>query len=569
MLTPWQRALRVAALFAIARCGVLLRARPGAVRDRWLDAARGFLPASAPWRRMPAHVSLDRLLGGLDLGATLAAGRPLAERGLLSAADGGVVLATMAERLATRTASALCAALDAGELRVERDGISARVAARVDVIACDESASADEAVPAALVERLGLHLDLEDIAPRDATGSGLDASCVAAARERFAQVEVAADEVAGLVAAARSIGVDSLRVIGLALRVARAAAALDAAPRIDRHHAALAAQLVLAPRACMLPAPPPAEPPADGQDAEAPGEERSTEGGEIRELVVAAAQAAIPDSVLRALEQGTARARRGGGRAGRRSESPGRGRPLPARPGMPAAGLRLDVAATLRAAAPWQKLRRGAAPEADARVAIRGADLRVVRHQQRQRSLTVFVVDASGSTAARRLAEAKGAVELMLAECYVRRDQVALVAFRGAGAELVLAPTRALTRARRCLADMPGGGGSPLAAGIALATEVASAALRDEITPLVVLLTDGRPNVDLAGRGGAESAARDALAMSRLLAALGVGALLIDVAPRPRDFGGELAGALRARYLALPNADAHSIAGAARAVAHG
>jgi magnesium chelatase subunit D len=90
----------------------------------------------------------------------------------------------------------------------------------------------------------------------------------------------------------------------------------------------------------------------------------------------------------------------------------------------------------------------------------------VSRFKQRRETTTIFVVDASGSAALHRLAEAKGAVELLLADCYVRRDRVAMLAFRGKGAELMLPPTRSLVRAKRSLAGLPGGGGTPLAAGM-------------------------------------------------------------------------------------------------------
>ena len=100
---------------------------------------------------------------------------------------------------------------------------------------------------------------------------------------------------------------------------------------------------------------------------------------------------------------------------------------------------------------------------ADARLRMSPEDFRVTRYKQRTQTLTIFVVDASGSTALNRLAEAKGAVELLLADCYIRRDQVAVVAFRGRKAEILLPPTRSLVRAKRGLAGLPGGGGTPLA----------------------------------------------------------------------------------------------------------
>ena len=108
---------------------------------------------------------------------------------------------------------------------------------------------------------------------------------------------------------------------------------------------------------------------------------------------------------------------------------------------------------------------------------------------------TIFVVDASGSAALHRLAEAKGAVELLLADCYIRRDQVALIAFRGSAAELLLPPTRSLARAKRSLAGLPGGGGTPLAAGLDAAFALSDSIRRKGQTPTVIVLTDGRANI--------------------------------------------------------------------------
>jgi magnesium chelatase subunit D len=114
--SAWQRALMAATLFGITplALGVRVRARAGAVRERWLAIARELAPA--PWLRVPHGVGADRLLGGLDLAATLASGKPVLERGLLAAADGGVVVLAMVERLEPRTAALIAAALDRGEV---------------------------------------------------------------------------------------------------------------------------------------------------------------------------------------------------------------------------------------------------------------------------------------------------------------------------------------------------------------------------------------------------------------------------------------------------------------------
>ncbi len=195
---------------------------------------------------------------------------------------------------------------------------------------------------------------------------------------------------------------------------------------------------------------------------------------------------------------------------------------------------------------------------------IRPDDIRITRFRQRTETTTIFTVDASSSSALERLAEAKGAVELLLAEAYTRRDKVALVAFRGAGAELVLAPTRSLVRARRGLAALPGGGGTPLAAGIDAAGQLALGVRRGGGTPVVVMLTDGRANVARSGIAGRERAGEDSLKAARLFREADVRAILIDTAQRPQDSARRLAAAMGARYLPLPHADAGAMSAAIR-----
>jgi magnesium chelatase subunit D len=198
---------------------------------------------------------------------------------------------------------------------------------------------------------------------------------------------------------------------------------------------------------------------------------------------------------------------------------------------------------------------------------VRREDFRITRHKQRTGTTTIFVVDASGSSALHRLAEAKGAVELLLADCYVRRDRVALIAFRGRGAELLLPPTRSLVRAKRSLAGLPGGGATPLAAGIDAAVGLADAVRRKGDTPVVVMLTDGRANITRSGEGGRARAEDEALAAARGLRTAGLAALLIDTSPRPQPQAQRLAHEMHARYLPLPHADAAALSTAVRAAA--
>ncbi|MBP6817201.1 MAG: magnesium chelatase subunit D [Burkholderiaceae bacterium] len=565
--------------------GVLLRSAGGPAREDWLAALAQLLPATPGLRRVPLHISDDRLLGGLDLAATLHAGRPVAQRGLLAQADGGVIVLAMAERLSAATAARIAAVLDQGKLVTERHGVGTRSVSRLGVVALDEGQGADEHLPAPLRERLGIHLILDDrAAPPAHTRLQIQA-----ARSRLGSVDLDDDVIEAVCTAAVALGIESVRAPMLALRVARAAAALAGRVQVDAGDAALAAGLVLAPRATRLPAPaesdradqtpddpPPAAAHADPQPATDTQDPAQTDPAPIlseplSDLVLAAARAAIPPGLLAALLVRGAGAPRGqsAGRAGAARAGVLRGRPIGARRGEPQHGARLNVIETLRAAAPWQTLRRREAQAAGlaghGRVRIRREDFHVWRFKQRSETTTVFVVDASGSAALHRLAEAKGAVELLLADCYVRRDSVAVIAFRGQGAEVLLPPTRSLVRAKRSLAGLPGGGGTPLACGIDAAVTLAAAVRARGATPVIVLLTDGRANIARDGSPGRERAAADASVSARRLQLEGFAALLLDTSPQPQDAARRLADAMGARYLPLPHAGAATLSQAVHA----
>jgi magnesium chelatase subunit D len=215
----------------------------------------------------------------------------------------------------------------------------------------------------------------------------------------------------------------------------------------------------------------------------------------------------------------------------------------------------VDLISTLRAAAPWQPLRRRQAAT-DQRLHVRQGDIRTKRYQEQSDRLLIFVVDASGSAAMTRLAEAKGAVELLLGEAYARRDHVALVAFRGEGAEVLLPPTRSLVQTKRRLAALPGGGGTPLAAGLSAAVELARTAQGRGMTPTLALITDGRANIALDGRADRQQAGADAMRLARAVRGQAIPGLVIDMSPRPQRQLEALAAEMGAPYLPMPRADA-------------
>jgi magnesium chelatase subunit D len=541
---PLDDAVRAARLFLLIPLlfrGMVLR---GASPAR--EALVAALGDQITLRRLPGHVDDERLLGGIDLAASLSAGRPIRQTGLIEEAAGGALIAGMAERMDTSIAGRLAQALDEGETAL---------------VLCDDATEPDEAPPASLTERLAFACDLS--ASRRWQGVEL-----APAAGRLADVAPLGDDaLKALAATAAMLGVESLRALIFAGEAARGMAALEGRGAASEADLAGAVRLVLAPRATRLPPqeseePPPEEqppPPPDGERDNREDTEQQQPEPDLSEILVEAAKAAIPADLLAQLAQGKAPRRSSSSGTGQKRKAATRGKPLGARPGMPRGGAKLALIDSLRAAVPWQAVRRrelGQAQAADAPIIMRKEDLRIRRFEERAARVTIFAVDASGSAAAARLAEAKGAVELMLGQAYVTRSEVALVSFRGESAELLLPPTRSLTRARRSLAELPGGGGTPLALGLNAAREVAEAVIARGRSAALVILTDGRANIAADGSPGRPQAKLDAEAAAKVICARGIDALVVDISARPGPEGAELARALGGRFLALPRADA-------------
>lgn len=517
------------------------------------DALVAALSDCVALRRLPGHVDDERLLGGIDLAASLSAGRPIRQRGLIEEAAGGALLAGMADRMDTTIAGRLVQAVDDG---------------KAALVLLDDAAEPGEAPPVGLTERLAFACDLS--ASREWRGVEL-----APAMGTLAQVAPLDDAaLRALAATAEALGVESLRALIFAGEAARGLAALDGRDVAGKADFSGAVRLVLAPRATQIPqqddtAPPEDNPPPppDGERDDQQDSQQQQQDLDLTDILVEAAKAAIPADLLAQLAQGKAPRRSSSSGTGQKRKAATRGKPLGARPGMPRGGAKLALIDSLRAAVPWQAVRRREAGAGDnAAILMRKEDLRIRRFEERAARVTIFTVDASGSAAAARLAEAKGAVELMLGQAYVTRSEVALVAFRGTSAELLLPPTRSLTRARRALSELPGGGGTPLALGLNAAREVAEAVIARGRSAALVILTDGRANIAADGSPGRPQAKLDTEAAARAILARGIDALVVDISARPGPEGAELARALGGRFLALPRADARMIQAAINAV---
>lgn len=570
---------------------------------------------------LPVGASEDRLVGALDIERALAEGVKAFEPGLLADAHRGILYVDEVNLLHDHLVDLLLDAAAMGASYVEREGVSVRHAARfllvgtmnpeegelrpqlldrfgltVEVAASREPDQRVEVVR----RRLAYDDDPTAFAARWADDEAAVRARIVAARELLPSVQLGDGALRQIAATCAAFEVDGMRADIVMARTATALAAWAGRTDVLAEDVRQAALLALPHRRRRNPFDAPGldedkldetleefgggddsgdedpdpdgpggggQPPQDGpgDDSESPAGEVPAQGEPSEgDEQAPAAPGGGEQSPVRAAEPFRTKALSvpglGEGAAGRRSRArTEHGRTTGAR--RPQGALtKLHLAATVQAAAPHQRARGRSGPG----LVVRRDDLRQASREGRESNLVLFVVDASGSMAARqRMSAVKGAVLSLLLDAYQRRDKVGLVTFRGKDAEVALPPTSSVDAAAARLESLPTGGRTPLAAGLLRAHDVLRVErLRDPARrSLVVVVTDGRAT------GGPEPVALAGRA-ARLFAADGVASVVVDCESGPVRLGlaGQLAGELGGTAVTLDELRADSIAGLVRDV---
>ncbi|MFN0069990.1 MAG: VWA domain-containing protein, partial [Chloroflexota bacterium] len=476
---------------------------------------------AAPLVTLPLGATEDRVLGTLDLERAIQEGKRSFEPGLLAAAHRGILYIDEVNLLSDHLVDVLLDTAAMGVNVVEREGISVQHPARFMLVgtmnpeegelrpqlldrfglAVEVGGMPDPAERAQIVRRrIAFEADPVAFARTWQAAEDLERERIQAATTFLPSVRLSERMLDLITRLCSDLQVDGLRADIVIYKTALTLAAYDHRPDVTDEDVRQAAELALPHRRRRGPFQQPHLDPQELDDAfdraressnaadDSHGDEATEEHGDGPDEVFAIGP--TPPLTLPSAP------RLSGELAGRRVESAvleQHGQISRVKPLHQTTSRSLALGATLRAAAPYQL---GRVTDGSLALQIRRQDVHVNERSGPTGSLVLFVVDSSGSMAAgRRMERVKGAVMGLLTDAYQKRDQVGIIAFRGARAELLLAPTSSVDRAERCLSALPTGGRTPLADGLRLALD--TLAHSASLTPFLILITDGRPNIAL------------------------------------------------------------------------
>ncbi|BBX07143.1 VWA domain-containing protein [Mycolicibacterium aichiense] len=574
--------------------GVLIRGEKGTAKStavRALAAILAEVDTGARLVELPIGATEDRVVGSLDLQKVLRDGEHAFSPGLLARAHGGVLYVDEVNLLHDHLVDIMLDAAAMGRVHIERDGISHSHESRFVLIGTmnpeegelrpqlldrfgltvDVHASRDVAVRSEVIrQRLAYEADPAGFATLHAGADSELAARIAAARARVSAVVLPDAELNRIAALCAAFDVDGMRADLVVARTAVAHAAWRGAQAVTSEDIRVAAELALPHRrrrdpfddpgldpaqldealAATDPSPEPEsepDPPGGGQSVDGSSQSSAPQGNSSS----APRPAAPPAATFRTRALTVPGV--GEGNPGRRSRARNRSGAVVTATDAPEQGHGLHLFATVLTAAGNRRLRPQ--PE-DIRRAIRVG---------REGNLVIFVVDASGSMAARdRMSAVSGAALSLLRDAYQRRDKVAVITFRQDGARELLPPTTSAHIASRRLTRFDTGGTTPLAQGLLAARDVVvRERVRDRTRrPLVVVLTDGRAT------GGPDPLGRSRSAARRLVAE-GAAAVVVDCETSYVRLGlaADLAEHLEAPLLQLEQLRADYLAQAVRGAA--
>ncbi len=521
---------------------------------------------------LPLNITEDRLIGSIDIETAIAEGRKYFEPGLLQKADGNILYIDEVNLLSEHIANCLLETVASGVNIVEREGISHRHT--TSFILVGTMNPEEGLMRPQLVDRFGLFTEVhgeQDCRNRTEIircrleyerspgayrqqwqeASRALAERIGRARDLLPKVQVSEAVLSLAVAVARQAGCAGHRAEIIIIETARAIAAFDVRLEITEDDIREAAGYALPHRmrepvqACGNNVEEEPEKPADTREKGTnPGADSSGSAPQNihdRDIseITGSHDADYPDSgqleresleepsgifdaQIADLRFNDVRRPRGSGKRARVKASSQQGRYIKYRfPKGKVTDLAFD--ATLRAAAPFQKVRS----EPGLALVIRPPDIREKVKEKHTGCVVLFVVDASGSMGARRrMGAVKGAILSLLGDIYRKRDRVGLIAFRKDSATTLLGITRSIELAHKCLKELPTGGRTPLAAGLAKAYELLKIAKVKEpdMLPYLVLVSDGKTNVALNGG----DAVKDAIGVAEKIRCEGINCMVLD-----------------------------------------